>query len=76
MSPSSAGCVSPVHGEGHLLVSDGLFTQLLVQLPLQVLQLGPRLGQLLLEPRYFLGMFPVLNPGVKTKGDEVGVPPN
>lgn len=76
MSPSSAGCVDPDHREGHLLVSDGLFTQLLVQLPLQVLQLGPRLGQLRLEACYFLGMFPVLNPGVENKGDEVGIPLN
>lgn len=47
----------------HLLVAHGLFAQLLVQLLLQELQLGPCLRKLCLELGDFLGVSPLLQPG-------------
>ena len=49
------------------MVFCGLFAQLLIQLLLQELELGPGLCQLCLELCYFLGMFPLLNPSIKNK---------
>lgn len=65
VSPANRRCrASPA---GHLLVSYRLFVQLLIQLLLQELELGPGLRQLCLELCYFLGMFPLLNPSIKNK---------
>ena len=71
--PAESSSASPVNWRctaapaGHLLVFCGLFAQLLIQLLLQELELGPGLCQLCLELCYFLGMFPLLNPSIKNK---------
>lgn len=51
----------------HLLVSYGFFAQLLIQLLLQQLELGPGLCQLCLEFCYFLRVLPLLDPSTKNK---------
>lgn len=55
----------------YLLVFHRLFAQLLVQLLLQELELGPGLCQFRLELRYFLGMLPILDPGTRTRREKV-----
>lgn len=54
------------------MVSRRLSIQLFIQLLLQELELGPGLRQLRLEQSYFLGVFPLLDPGrKKTRKNEI-----